>query len=165
MSSTETIKALAAKTGYSNSTVASAKFTINYPTTPSPTFSPAAGTFSSAQTVSILDANATIHYTLDGSTPTITSPIYVGPITVSSTETIKAMATRAGSNPSAVASAKFTINLPAAQTPSFSMADGKYTGMQTLSIADLTANSTIYYTTDGTAPTTSSTKYTGAITV
>jgi len=165
VSSTETIKALAAKTGYSNSTVASAKFTINYPTTPSPTFSPAAGTFSSAQTVSILDANATIHYTLDGSTPTITSPIYVGPITVSSTETIKAMATRAGSNPSAVASAKFTINLPAAQTPSFSMADGKYTGMQTLSIADLTANSTIYYTTDGTAPTTSSTKYTGAITV
>jgi len=50
-------------------------------------------------------------------------------------------------------------------TPAFSVAAGTYTSAQTVSISDSTAGSTIYYTTNGTTPTTSSTKYTGAITV
>jgi hypothetical protein len=40
-----------------------------------------------------------------------------------------------------------------------------YTSAQMVSIYDTTANRTIYYTTNGSTPTTSSTKYTGAIAV
>lgn len=52
-----------------------------------------------------------------------------------------------------------------AATPSFSLAPGTYTGNQSLTITDATSGATIYYTTNGTTPTTSSTKYTGAITL
>ncbi len=80
-----------------------------------PTFSPAAGTYTSVQTVTISDsmADATIYYTTDGSTPTTSSTKYTASITVSSTETIKAIATVSGYSNSTVASATYTINLPA----------------------------------------------------
>jgi hypothetical protein len=48
--------------------------------------------------------------------------------------------------------------------PTFSPAPGTYTSNQTVAITDSTPNSTIYYTTDGSAPTTSSSKYSGPIT-
>jgi hypothetical protein len=54
---------------------------------------------------------------------------------------------------------------PAAATPTFSPAAGTYSTAQTVTISDSTSGSTIYYTTNGTTPTTSSTQYTGAITV
>lgn len=50
-------------------------------------------------------------------------------------------------------------------TPAFSLTAGTYTGTQTVAISDSTSGSTIYYTTNGATPTTSSTKYTGSITV
>jgi len=58
-----------------------------------PTFSPAAGTYSKPQTVTInIDTSGVkIFYTSDGSTPTTSSAKYTGPITVSSTKTIKAI--------------------------------------------------------------------------
>ena len=62
-----------------------------------------------------------------------------------------------------------TIDPPTGQTtvatPTFSPAGGTYTGTQSVSLSSSTSGATLYYTTDGTAPTTASTKYTGAITV
>ena len=52
-----------------------------------------------------------------------------------------------------------------ADTPTFSLAEGNYNSIQTVSISDATAGAIIYFTTDGTTPTTSSTKYTGVITI
>ena len=52
-----------------------------------------------------------------------------------------------------------------AATPIFSLAAGTYLGAQTLTISDSTPGATIYYTTDGSTPTTSSTQYTGAIAI
>jgi fibro-slime domain-containing protein len=58
-----------------------------------PVLTPVAGTYSSAQTVVITDATpgATIYYTTDGTTPTTSSTLYSGPITVAATKTIKAI--------------------------------------------------------------------------
>lgn len=79
-----------------------------------PTFSPAPGTYSSSQSVTISDAtpNSVIYYTTDGTSPaTSTSALqYSGPITVSSTETIQAIAAAAGFANSAVVSGSYTIN-------------------------------------------------------
>ena len=55
-------------------------------------------------------------------------------------------------------------NGPAA-TPTFSPAAGAYTVAQVVTIGDTTSGATIYYTTNGTTPTTSSTKYTAPVTV
>jgi len=78
-----------------------------------PTFSPAAGTYSSPQTVTISDATtgATIFYTTNGSTPTTSSTQYTGPITVNSTTTIEAIATASGMTNSQVATATYTIQI------------------------------------------------------
>ena len=67
-------------------------------TVATPTFSPGAGTYTSAQTVTISDATsgATIHYTTDGSTPTASSTTYTAPITVSTSETVKAIGVETG---------------------------------------------------------------------
>ncbi|MBR5639006.1 MAG: DNA/RNA non-specific endonuclease [Muribaculaceae bacterium] len=50
-------------------------------------------------------------------------------------------------------------------TPTFSPGGGTYTSAQTVTISTTTSGATIYYTTNGSTPTTNSTAYTGAITV
>ena len=81
------------------------------PTVATPTFSPAAGTYTSAQSVTISSATegATIYYTTDGTEPTTNSTQYNGAISVSSSTTIKAIATAAGYDNSSVATATYTI--------------------------------------------------------
>ena len=80
-----------------------------------PTFSPAGGTYASAQsvTLSCATSNAAIYYTSDGSTPTPASPLYVAgvPLQVRATETIQAIAIAPGDSPGPVASATYVIDL------------------------------------------------------
>ncbi|MGD0090295.1 MAG: putative Ig domain-containing protein, partial [Planctomycetota bacterium] len=81
-------------------------------TVATPTFSPAAGTYSSAQSVTIATttSGAAIYYTTDGSLPTTSSTKYTGAINVAATTTLKAYAVNAGMSDSTVASAAYTIN-------------------------------------------------------
>lgn len=85
-----------------------------------PSFNPPAGTYSSTQSVTISDsdASAAIYYTTNGQTPTTGSTLYSGPISVSANETIEAIAVDAAnwSGSSAVASAAYTIS---GATPDF----------------------------------------------
>ena len=76
-----------------------------------PHFSPAAGKFASATLVSIQDGTpkAEIFYTLDGTEPTVFSDPYNGPILISSTIRLKAIARSPIYSPSRVASAKYVI--------------------------------------------------------
>jgi uncharacterized repeat protein (TIGR03803 family) len=166
VSSTETIEAIAIAPGFANSIVSTATYTINL-TAATPVISPAAGTFTSTQSVTITDSTdgAFIYYTTNGTTPTAASTQYSGAISVSATETIEAIAIATGYTNSAVASATYTINLAAAATPVFSPAAGTFTSTQSVTIADSTAGATIYYTTNGTTPTAASTQYSGAISV
>jgi hypothetical protein len=161
ISATTTVKALAIAPGFKNSAVASSAFTINLPTAKTPVISPAAGTYTTPQTVSITDATtgAVIHYTTDGTTPTSASAVYGGSLQISATTTVKALAIAPGFKNSAVASSAFTINLPTTATPVITPATGTFTSTQSVNITDTTAGAKIYYTTDGTTPTTSSTLF------
>jgi len=102
--------------GYQQSTGTMAETFTPLGTTTDPTFAPPAGTFASAQQVTIGDSNfaAVIYYTTNGSTPVPgTSPQYPAGITipVNASETIKALAVVPGYSPSNVVSAVYTINL------------------------------------------------------
>ncbi len=164
---TETLKAIAVATGFKTSAVASALYTIDLAAAATPVFTPKAGTYTSAQSVTITDTTkgAVIYYTTNGVTPTTSSTKYTAAITVKATETLKAIAVATGFKTSAVASALYTIDLAAAATPAFTPKAGTYTSAQSVTITDATKGAVIYYTTNGTAPTTSSTKYTAAISV
>jgi glucosylceramidase len=132
-----------------------------------PTFSPVGGTYTSAQSVSLstTTTGASIYYTTDGTTPTNTSNLYSStkPIAVASTTTINAIAADSpaflNSN---VATATYTINLPVAATPTFSLAPGTYGSAETVNLSDATTGASIYYTTDGSTPTTGSKLYSGS---
>jgi hypothetical protein len=136
-------------------------------TAATPVISPTTGTYAPPQTVSITDATsgATIFYTLDGSQPTTSSTKYAGSFTVSSTTTVKAMATAPNFLQSATATSVITISQSQTSTPLISPSTGTYSSPQTVNITDATSGSTIYYTLDGSQPTTSSTQYTSAFTV
>ena len=138
--------------------------------TATPTFSPAAGTYLGTQTVTISDATsgAAIFYTTNGSTPATTAGgstlAYSGPLTVSSTQTIKAVAKSSTLPVSSVAIATYTISQQAA-APVFSPGGGTYATAQSVSITSSTSGAAIYYTADGSTPTTSSTLYAGPLSV
>ena len=84
-----------------------------------PTFTPAAGEYTAAQSVEIACATegAAIYYTLDGTDPTAASTPYTAAIAVGETMTIKAIAVKEGMTDSEIATAAYTINIPA--TPDF----------------------------------------------
>lgn len=88
--------------------------TINLPAAAAPVLSPGTGTYSTAVLVTMTDGTpgATIYYTTDGSTPTVSSATYSTPITVSSTETVQAAAAGTNYSLSPVTAATYTITYP-----------------------------------------------------
>lgn len=96
-----------------------------------PSFLPAGGTYTGAQSISITTttSGASIRYTTDGSTPSETAgTLYTGPVTVSVSETLKAIAYKTGMSDSGVKSATYTINA-GTTTPLNDTASGiTYTG-------------------------------------
>ncbi len=107
----ETITAYATETGYVQSSNTTVTFALNFPVASAPVISPSGGEFAGSQTVTITDATsgATIYYTTDGTPPSINSAIYAGPVTVSTSETVAAMAAGGGYSPSPLATAQFFI--------------------------------------------------------
>lgn len=110
VSTEQTIKAIAMKTGLNNSIVASSAYTISS-IVATPKFSLAGGTYKGTKKVTIECATigAIIRYTTNGTTPTAKSPKYSAPISVTTTKTIKAIAIKPQMNNSSVASATYTI--------------------------------------------------------
>ena len=141
---------------------------------PKPTISPASGTYTEAQTVTITNnaEGATVYYTTDGTTPTTSSTVYSAPFTLSSNGTyeVKAIAVVDG-NSSSVATSTITIQIYV-EAPTINPADGtQITEETSISISTAAADLTIYYTTDSTDPvkngelTSSAKAYNGAFTL
>ncbi len=61
-------------------------------------------------TISDSDTNAKIYYTLNGTTPTQNSPLYSGPITLTSNASLEVKAWTSGEGPSGVSKAYYQIN-------------------------------------------------------
>jgi hypothetical protein len=116
---------LSGVTGYQNS-----KGTVDVTITPlgispTPAFTPPAGSYTAVQQVTLSDsiAGAVMYYTLDGSTPVPGTsqefmPGFGMTIHVDASGTINAIAVAPGYSPSSVASAAYAINLP---PPDFAM--------------------------------------------
>ncbi len=100
-------------------------------------------------------AGSTIYYTTNGNTPTASSTEYSIPFSVTSATTVKAFATHATMASSDVAE----LVISQVATPTI-----QNNGSNAISITTATPGATIYYTTDGSTPTTSSTEYAGPLT-
>jgi hypothetical protein len=85
--------------------------TIVLPVAATPVIAPAAGVYPEGQIVTITDATAgaTIYYTVNGTTPGTASAKYTAPFLVSSSQTVKAIATATSYTNSAVASATYNL--------------------------------------------------------
>src|SRR5262249_38297512 len=76
-----------------------------------PTASPASGIVGPSQTVSLsAAAGTTIHYTLDGSTPSASSPTYAAPLSFTQPTTVKAQAYETYWSPSTVMTITYQID-------------------------------------------------------
>jgi N-acetylneuraminic acid mutarotase/transcription elongation GreA/GreB family factor len=161
VASPQTIKAIAAKNGMTDSAIMTEAYTLMAQAT-MPTANPAGGAVASGTTVSLTTATdgATIHYTTDGSAPTGSSPVYSAPIAVTSPQTIKAIAVKGGMTDSAIMTEAYTL-MAQATMPT---ANPGFTGSgMAIALTTATDGATIHYTTDGSAPTASSPVYTAPI--
>lgn len=83
----------------------------------SPTASPVAGTYTSAQNVTLIATGAiSVRYTDDGTTPTCASTQHLNTISVTFSQTIKAISCYPNNQLSSVASFAYTINIPSGDT-------------------------------------------------
>ena len=165
----ENISAYAVATGFSQSSYTSVYYQFTLPPAATPVITPATGTYGSAQSITITDSTpgATIYYEGQGTLNTNGFIPYIGPITLSAEgyENIQAYATATGYSQSPGAIANYTLLLPPTTTPVISAASGTYASAQTVTITDSAPGAAIFYTTNGSLPTASSTPYTGPITV
>lgn len=155
----ETVYAVAGGAGYGDSPVTASAYKIGS-TASQPTFNPSQGTYQGDQTVyltaaqgSVICYNTTGSPATNGSTGCTTGTLYSAPITVSSNETIYAVAGGTGyGSDSAVGSAAYVVNpfavyggRAAANSPTFSPAPGAYSGTQTVTLSTTTPGAVICY--------------------
>ncbi len=137
-------------------------------TPPTVTISPVGSNYSSAQTVTITAAGIaapyTIYYTTDGSNPTTASPVYTAPFQINSTTIVKAIAKDASNRISEIQAERYSFVIPP-PVISISPVSGNYYNPvnATITASGGTAPYTIYYTTDGSDPTTASAVYSAPV--
>jgi alpha-tubulin suppressor-like RCC1 family protein len=129
---------------------------------PAPTFSPAPGAYSPPQSLTLSCAlpTAEIRYTTNGAEPDGTSSLYTGPISLTSTTTLKAKAFRTSLAESDTASGTYQMQVVA---PYLSPGTGTYSQVVSVTMTSATSAAEIRYTTDGSEPTTSSSLYTAPV--
>ncbi|HTQ30430.1 MAG TPA: TIM-barrel domain-containing protein, partial [Opitutaceae bacterium] len=122
-----------------------------------PSFSPGGGSYGSAQSVTITTgtSGASMRYTTDGSAPTEAHGTLVsGPVSISVSTTLKAIAYETGMTDSTVTSADYIINGGSqVSAPVFSPGALTAASTQYITITSATSGATIRYTIDGSAPT------------
>ena len=112
-------------------------------------------------------AGAVIYYTLNGTAPSVNSTPYTGAISVNNTTKLRAIAVSSAFPESTIL--EYTIKVPQIALPTAAVNSGLSSGNLVSSGSQIKLSSitgaTIYYTTDGTDPTSSSKVYTSPITL
>ena len=133
-----------------------------------PEFSPEEGTFEEVQESTLTsETKGDIYYTLDGSDPSAESGTkYTEPVLLQDEGEfeIRAVAVNSKGIPSVVSSGTYTIQFPIVDAPAVTPSTGQYSQPQQITIT-VPDGYTAYYTMDGTTPTSSSTQYTGPVTM
>ncbi|HRS42294.1 MAG TPA: chitobiase/beta-hexosaminidase C-terminal domain-containing protein [Candidatus Diapherotrites archaeon] len=163
ISSTTTLKAIACKDGMTDSEILTENYRIITPTHIELTFDPQHQTFvqmGGRITITTEPSTDEIWYTLDGSNPTIkTSSKYDGGIRIDNNFTrIKAIAYGNNEINSGVQKAEYTVEGYVAD-PIAEPTSGTVSIDAKLALSTTTPDAEIYYTTDGSKPTTSSNRY------
>lgn len=160
---TTTLKALATKAGQPSSNVAADVYTLKVL---APYFTPAAGTYTTAQSVTIATytAGATLRYTTDATEPTASSTLYTTSLSIGTTTTLKAKAFKSGWSDSDTTTGTYTMNFGTLAAPTMSPAGGTYESSVEVTLSG-PSGATIRYTTNGTDPTVSSTAYSAPLTL
>ena len=111
------------------------------------------------------DEGCTVYYTLDNTVPDKENGIlYFGPIKIGSGETVlKAVSYNSKAEKSAVLTETYQINYEAPSFPTLSPRSGHFDRPTTVTITTSTEGARIYYTWDGTLPTSNSERYYGPI--
>lgn len=127
-----------------------------------PTATAVEGTYSEPVTVGLsASADRDIYYTLDGTVPDTSSTKYIAAIELDEegTYVLSAISVDNSGNASAVFTATYVLDFGSVSSPTVSLETGTYNEQQEI---EVTAGEgcTIYYTTDGSMPTTSSKQYT-----
>ena len=158
-----TLKAVALKDGYEASSALELKYTFNKPE--APTFSIGSGTYGEGSGVSLLSSDVLpgveIHYTTDGRDPVSYGTVYTSQIALERNMTIKAFVTRGGLS-SRIATSEYRVKV---NVPKASVSSGTYMTKQTVALSSDSPNARIYYTTNGSTPSTSSSLYSGPLTI
>lgn len=149
-----TLKAKAWRDGLPPGQVKSADYSIKVAT---PTFNPVAGSYTNAQSVAISTTtpSATIHYTSNGNDPTENDPIIASgsSVQLDSSQTLKAKAYKIGSPTSDVQTGYYDVTASLAK-PEFIPDGGTYTASTIVTVISPSSSTTMYYTTNGSDPTT-----------
>lgn len=151
-----------AKKGSDYSPVASATYILNNPD--APVFSVEEGAVARNTVVNISSREGTtIYYTVDGSDPNGADDSGVNSVNITVTDdmTIRAICIDGAANISSETSGDYTIAQVA--KPAFSAAAGMVSKGTQLTVTTATEGATIYYTLDGSTPTSSSNVYSGYI--
>lgn len=162
LNSTTELKAIAVKSGMEDSDVASATYTF-IEKVATPTFSSPGGDYEDSVdvTISTATSGALIYYTTDSSTPTSGSTLYEGTVTFNAGLELKAIAVKSGMEDSDVFSATYNITPSViVAAPVFTPDGGSYSVSVSVAMSTSTDGASIYYETDGSTPTSSSTPYT-----
>lgn len=136
-----------------------------FPVVSAPSITVAGGLCKEGTTVRLesSDPRAVIYYTTDGTEPTTNSNRYINPITIDRCMTLKAVSTIEGLRPSKVVEETYIVRV---EDPVFSIKDKSMISGDRLEISTTTKDSIIWYTVDGSAPSSANgIKYTGPITL